>query len=850
MKKHLLLFLLCISTSLLLATTHEVTVQNNFFSPRDLVIEAGDTVVWKSIEGFHNVNGSQDEYPMNPESFINGNAAPSPWEYTFVFDKPGFYNYHCDPHRSIDMLGTITVTPKLVITEIMYNPPESGLDSLEYIEILNNGPTDVNLKDYSLDGVTFTFPGFNLDAGSYVMVAVDSVAFENNFGQPAFQWTGGSLSNGGETLLLLDGDGMVVDSVDYDDGNGWPSEADGSGASLVLCDANADNSGPDNWQAASTLSGANIGGFDVFANPGASSQCLTGPLFYILTENFEIEENAGTVTFQVVLENAGGAGTFSVFSRVLGASTATENVDFTYPDDTMIEFTDVESDTAEITVTIVDDMEIEAIETIEIDLNFPSEGAAINPLRKNLTISIRDNDAQIPAIVINEIMYNNPGTDSLEYLELFNNDNAAKDLAGFTFSAGVEFTFPAVTLQPGDYLIIATDSAAFERNFGVAAFQWSNGSLNNGGELIQLRDQFGNIVDEVAYDDGGDWPSDADGGGGSLILCDVNADNSLASNWRAGTKPTGVFAGDGQLLGSPGAANDCTDPGDPDFPAYDIGIVTTNNADGRPDSLGVTCQIQGVVYGVDIRGGGGLQFTIIDANNDGIGLFSGSEEFGYTVTEGDEVIVKGEISQFRGLTQISPSDLTFVSSGNDLFDPAVVTVLDESTESQLVKLEGVTLVSFSSDSGGGNAEITDGTNTYTMRLDSDTGLSESDIPTEPFNVTGIGGQFDPDGNAPFDAGYQIQPRYLADFEVISSTFDPSLASTVQVFPNPATDQVQIKMEEAFELIRLTDALGREVLRVQAPSLNSTIELGQLARGIYQLQFIAEGKFWTTQLVKQ
>ncbi|MBX2875139.1 MAG: lamin tail domain-containing protein [Saprospiraceae bacterium] len=850
MKKHLLLFFLCISASLLLATTHEVTVQNNFFSPRDLVIEAGDTVVWTSIEGFHNVNGSQEDYPSNPESFINGSAAPSPWDFTFVFDKPGFYNYHCDPHRAIDMLGTITVTPKLVITEIMYNPPESGLDSLEYIEIFNNGPTDVNLKDYSLDGVTYTFPGFNLDAGSYVMVAVDSVAFQNNFGQAAFQWVSGSLSNGGETLMLLDAAGMVVDSVDYDDGNGWPSSADGLGASLVLCDADTDNNDPANWQAASTLTGVNLNGFDVFANPGATSQCLIGPLFYILTDDFEIEENVGTVTFQVVLENAGGTGTFSVFSRVLGASTATEDMDFTYPDDTMIEFTDVESDTAEVTVTIVDDEEIEAIESIEIDLNFPSEGAAINPLRKNLTISIRDNDAQIPAIVINELMYNNPGTDSLEYLELFNNDNAAVDLAGYSFSAGIEFTFPSVTLQPGDYLIIATDSVAFERNFEVAAFQWTGGSLNNGGELVQLRDAFGNIVDEVDYDDGGDWPSEADGGGGSLILCDVNADNNMASNWKAATKATGVFAGDGQLLGSPGAANDCADPGDPNFPAYDIGVVTTNNAEGRPDSLGVTCQLQGIVYGVDLRGGGGLQFTIIDSNNDGIGLFSFTEEFGYTVAEGDEVIVKGEITQFRGLTQIEPADLVLVSSGNDLVAPAVVTELGEDTESQLVKLEGVSLVSFTSDSGGGNAEITDGTNTYTMRLDSDTGLAEGDIPSEPFNVIGIGGQFDPDGNAPFDAGYQIQPRYIADFEVISSTFDPTLAATIEVFPNPTSDQVQVKMETTVDLIRLTDALGREVLRLRTPSLNTTIELAGLARGIYQLQFIAEGKFWTTQLIKQ
>ena len=832
-----------------MATTHQVTVQNNFFSPRDLVIQVGDTVVWSATEGFHNVNGSQTEYPSNPESFTNRDAANAPWEFTFVFDKAGFYNYHCDPHRVIDMLGTVTVMPELVITEIMYNPPESGQDSLEYIEILNNGTTAVNLKDYTLSGVTFTFPGFNLDAGAYVMVAVDSVAFENNFNRPAFQWTGGSLSNGGETLRLLDANAVVVDSVDYDDGNGWPSAADGDGASLVLCDANSDNSDPANWQAATTFTPVNIGGLPVFANPGATSQCLSGPVFYILTDDFELDESAGSVTFQVVLENGGGAGTYNVFTRVLGTSTATEDVDFTYPDDTMVEFTDVETDTAEITVTIVDDVEIEAIETIEIDLNFPSEGSSVNPLRDDLTISIRDNDAQIPAIVINEIMYNNPGTDSLEYIELFNNDNAAQDLAGFTFAAGVEYTFPSIMLQPGDYLIIALDSAAFERNFNVAALEWSNGSLNNGGETVQLRDGFGNIVDEVAYDDGGDWPSDADGDGGALILCDANADNNEGTNWKAATKATGVFAGDGQLLGSPGAANDCTDPGDPDFPAYDIGVVTSNNADGRPDSLGVTCQIQGVVYGVDLRGGG-LQFTIIDANNDGIGLFSPSEEFGYTVAEGDEVIVKGEITQFRGLTQIEPSDLTFVSSGNALVDPTVTTILGEDTESQLIKIEGVTLVSFSADSGGGNADITDGTNTYTMRLDADTGLSESDIPSGPFNVTGLGGQFDSDGNTPFDDGYQILPRYVADFEMVNATFDPGLEGDIAVFPNPAKHQVQINMEHAFDLIRLTDALGREVMRIREPNLNTTMQLGQLAKGIYQIQFLSEGKFWTTQLVKQ
>ena len=62
-----------------------------------------------------------------------------------------------------------------------------------------------------------------------------------------------------------------------------------------------------------------------------------------------------------------------------------------------------------------------------------------------------------------------------------------------------------------------------------------------------------------------------------------------------------------------------------------------------------------------------IQFTIIDELDPdaGIGLFS-SNTFDYTVTEGDEVVVRGAISQFNGLTQITPDTVILVSSGNDL----------------------------------------------------------------------------------------------------------------------------------------------------------------------------------------
>jgi len=106
------------------------------------------------------------------------------------------------------LVGVMTLnaqTPDLVISEIMYNPPESGIDTYEYLEIYNNGANAVDLSGYSLSGVDYVFTsGFNLGTGEYLLLAGDSIAFEAAFGLTALQWTNGSLSNGGELLKLFD----------------------------------------------------------------------------------------------------------------------------------------------------------------------------------------------------------------------------------------------------------------------------------------------------------------------------------------------------------------------------------------------------------------------------------------------------------------------------------------------------------------------------------------------------------------------------------------------------------------------------------------------------------------------
>ncbi|MBT7378055.1 MAG: hypothetical protein HN820_07860, partial [Candidatus Marinimicrobia bacterium] len=87
----------------------DVGGDSNSFSPANLEIEVGETVQWVNMGGFHNVDGSTDTYPDNPESFYSGSASDDGWSYSFSFDIPGIYNYECTPHAGMGMVGTITV---------------------------------------------------------------------------------------------------------------------------------------------------------------------------------------------------------------------------------------------------------------------------------------------------------------------------------------------------------------------------------------------------------------------------------------------------------------------------------------------------------------------------------------------------------------------------------------------------------------------------------------------------------------------------------------------------------------------------------------------------------------------
>ena len=139
-------------------------------------------------------------------------------------------------------------------------------------------------------------------------------------------------------------------------------------------------------------------------------------------------------------------------------------------------------------------------------------------------------------IVINELMYKPPDTQGKgEYVELLNRGTKTVNLNDWVLTGGIDFIFPPNTkLKAGEYLVIAAD-AGLLRSFHGAINVLGNftGKLSNDGDHLRLLDDRGNLVDEVDYETGGDWPELAAGRGSSLELLHPDMDNRLSSAWAA-----------------------------------------------------------------------------------------------------------------------------------------------------------------------------------------------------------------------------------------------------------------------------------------------------------------------------
>jgi hypothetical protein len=126
----------------------------------------------------------------------------------------------------------------VVINELMYHPvaEDADEDNHEFVELYNRSAAPVALAGWKLQGdVTFTFPATTLEPGKYVVIAKNKKALTalTKYMLDAAGVIGdytGQLDNGSGRVALVDGQGMVVDTVSYKTKFPWPMAPDALGA--------------------------------------------------------------------------------------------------------------------------------------------------------------------------------------------------------------------------------------------------------------------------------------------------------------------------------------------------------------------------------------------------------------------------------------------------------------------------------------------------------------------------------------------------------------------------------------------------------------------------------------------
>ena len=166
----------------------------------------------------------------------------------------------------------------VVITEIMKDPSFVSDAAGEWFEVCNRTNHALDLEGWTLSDAGTNHhviqrqgQGLWVAAGAYLVLGINANPAQNGGIAVDYKYSGFTLTNGADAIVLTDRDGLTIDAVAYDDGIFWP---DTPGRSLSLdaaaVDAQANDEGA-RWCDADTLIPG--GSTDLGTPGGANSSC-------------------------------------------------------------------------------------------------------------------------------------------------------------------------------------------------------------------------------------------------------------------------------------------------------------------------------------------------------------------------------------------------------------------------------------------------------------------------------------------------------------------------------------------------------------------------------------------------
>jgi len=225
------------------------------------------------------VSGGPQAYTLNPDSdFVNSETCTVTvvaMEVTDVDSDDPPDTMAADYIFSFDTANP-AVPDTIVINEIMQNPNAVTDSNGEWFELFNTTDADIDIDLWTVaDNGSNEFTINNggslvVPAGGFLVLGNNADVGTNGGLSVDYEYSGTSIGNGSDEIVLFDSGLTEIDRVEWDNGATYP---DPTGASMALIDASADNNVGSNWcEAASTYGDGDAG------TPGQVNDCGFRPV--------------------------------------------------------------------------------------------------------------------------------------------------------------------------------------------------------------------------------------------------------------------------------------------------------------------------------------------------------------------------------------------------------------------------------------------------------------------------------------------------------------------------------------------------------------------------------------------
>ncbi len=347
----------------------------------------------------------------------------------------------------------------VLINEIMADPtPSVGLPEVEWIELYNRSPRIINLNTLFLSdgGPVRQLPAYLLYPDSLVVLTTAAGAVALAPYASALLAVSGfpSLNNSGDTLLLTDATGLVIDRVFYADSWHENSAKRSGGWSLERVNPNLPCLERENWVSCPVLPGGTPG------RPNAALQGVPDTTPPRLLEAFPLSD--------LLLE--------LTFSEGLDRSAAADVAAYQTDPPLALALATLAPESRRIARLALQEP-LEAGVVYRLWTTAALRDCSGNPQVR--TDTVRLGLPQAPAsldVVVNEVLFN-PEPFGSDFVELYNRSQKIFDLrdffiANFYDGASVRNIGLKRLMLPGEYLVFSPDPNDILKRFAVAQPEW------------------------------------------------------------------------------------------------------------------------------------------------------------------------------------------------------------------------------------------------------------------------------------------------------------------------------------------------------------------------------------------